>query len=131
MRNRMKFKETLCEIGMFIIMFFAPVKAAIITVIVLGLFDFITGVSASVKQDIPITSRKMYSSVVKVTMYSLLILASHMIEVHLIDYLPLVKMATSTIALVELKSLYENISIVLGLDLWNVVKEQMNKRPSK
>lgn len=123
-----KVSDTCLEVGAFLLMFFAPVKAAIITIIFLGVIDFITGISASYKQGVPITSRRMYSSIVKVTMYSLLIIASHMIEVHLIDYLPLVKMATSSIALVELKSLYENVSTVLGLDLWKALKTVIEKR---
>jgi phage-related holin len=122
------FKRHTGELITFMIMFFSPVKAAILSIILLALFDFITGVSASYKLGNKITSRRMYSSIVKVTMYSTLILASHLIEAHLMDYLPMVKLATSSVALVELKSLYENVSVVLGIDLWSALKAVMDRK---
>ena len=123
-----RFKESCPEIVIFLIAFFSPIAAAIVTVILLGFFDFLTGITAAYKRGNPITSRKMYASIIKVTMYSILIISSHMIELYLLGYLPLVKMATSTIALVELKSLYENISIITGTDIWNKVKKQIDPR---
>lgn len=123
-----RFKNYAAELLTFIIIFFSPVKAAIFSVIVLALFDFVTGLAASRKKDQPWTSRRAYSSIVKVTMYSVLILASHLMETHLIDFLPLVKLATSSIAMVELKSLYENISITLGIDLWKALKNVMDRK---
>lgn len=123
-----RFKSAIPEIIMFLVCFFSPIKAAIISVIFLGLFDFIAGITASYKGGKPITSRKMYASVVKVTMYSILIVTSHMISKYMFALLPLVQIATSVIALVELKSLYENISIILGVDLWNKVKTKIDPR---
>lgn len=121
-------KSKIFNLIFFTACFFSPVKPLVITVVCLGLFDFITGISAAYKHNVPITSKKMYHSVVKVTLYTILILSSYMMEKYLIDYLPVVKLATSTIALVELKSLYENISSILGIDLWKYLKLVFEKK---
>lgn len=123
-------KKHFLELISFAVCFFYPIKPLIISVVVLGLFDFITGVTAAYKYGgwKSISSKKMYHSVVKVTLYSILIAVSFIIEKFMIDYLPLVKLATSCIALVELKSLYENTSSILGIDLWKYMKLAFEKK---
>lgn len=123
-----KFKEIALELGAFILCFFAPLQAVLATVISLGIADFITGICAAYKRDIPITSKKMYHSVVKVTLYTILILVSFMCEKYMFQSLPWTKLATSSIALVELKSIYENVSATLGIDLWKYMKLVFEKK---
>jgi uncharacterized membrane protein HdeD (DUF308 family) len=127
----MQFKKHITELIIVIIMFFSPIHAAILSVFSLGVFDFITGVLASYKRGDKITSRRMFDSIVKITIYSILLCASHIIEVHLITYLPLVKLATSAIAFTELKSLYENIGSILQVDLYGYLKDFLDKRTNK
>jgi phage-related holin len=123
-----KFKLICIEVLAFLFCFFAPIHSVLATVIALGAFDFMTGILASFKCDIPITSKKMYHSVVKVTLYTLLILVSFMCEKYMFKELPWTKLATSSIAMVELKSIYENISAVLGIDLWKYLKLVFEKK---
>lgn len=123
-------KQNLLDIVALIVVFFTPVHAALLTVVALGLVDFITGIWAAKKRQETITSNKMFRSIVKVTIYNLLILISYLVEKYMIDYLPLTKIATSCIAVIEMKSLYENSSDILGIDLWSRVKEFMDKKPN-
>jgi phage-related holin len=123
-----KFKIICIEVLAFLFCFFAPIHSVLITVIALGAFDFISGILASIRCDIPITSKKMYHSVVKVTLYTMLILVSFMCEKYMFKELPWTKLATSSIAMVELKSIYENISAALGIDFWKYLKLVFEKK---
>lgn len=122
-------KQNALDLITLIVIFFAPVHAALLTVIALGITDFITGILAARKRGEIITSNKMFRSIVKVSIYNILILISFMVEKFMIDYLPLTKIATSSIAVIEMKSLYENASDILGIDLWGRVKGFMDKKP--
>ena len=121
-------KHNLLDLVMLVLAFFSPVETAVLAVIVLCFFDTITGIIAAYKRGEKITSNKGFRTIIKIVVYSILILCSHLIEKTLLDYIPLVKIATSAVALIELKSLYENASSILGLDLWKFVKQMMDKK---
>lgn len=121
-------KQHSLDILLLIITFFAPVQAALISIGVLCFFDAITGIFAAKKRGEIIRSNKAFRTIVKMLVYSILVLASHMIEETLLDVIPVTKIATSAVALIELKSLYENASDILGIDLWKFVKNIMDKK---
>lgn len=116
------------DLIMLIVMFFAPVQAALISVGVLCTFDAITGIMAAKKRGELITSNKGFRTIIKMIIYSILVICSHLIEVVMIDFIPVTKIATSAIALIELKSLYENASTILGIDMWKFIKQIMDKK---
>lgn len=102
----------LASSGLVFLSFFfdALQKEAMLAVLILILFDFITGLEAAIKTKTAIKSSKIFRSAVKVAMYFLLISAGFMAE----KAVPLISMIDETIisflAVTELISILENTS---------------------
>jgi uncharacterized membrane protein HdeD (DUF308 family) len=121
------FKKHIVDFMALILIFFTPILPAVYSIIFLGGADFLTGILAAKKRGEEITSNKMFRSIIKVLLYNLLLITSFIVQEHLMTYIPWVKLATSAIATIEIKSLYENASTILGIDLWKYVKNIMDK----
>ncbi len=101
---------------------FAPIKAMILTMLVLVIADLITGVWAAYKTGQPITSAKMRTTVSKLLIYLVAICVGFLVEVYLIDaLLPVSKLIAGAIGMVELTSLLENANKILGTDLFKAL----------
>lgn len=95
--------------------YFAPTKHVIITVMALTLVDLISGLCASWKQSIPITSNNLKRTVLKVAIYQLAVLCAFVVQTELTGPdLPVMKWLTAIIGLVELKSILENLDLISG-----------------
>lgn len=89
---------------------FDPTKTlALTSLLVLIIFDTITGVSASYKNDIPIQSSKMLRSALKVCFYFLFVSAGHLCVYILGDILPIETTVIAFLSLTELVSIAENL----------------------
>lgn len=89
---------------------FDPTKTLALTaLLVLIVFDTITGVSASYKNHIPIESGKMLRSALKVCFYFLFVSAGHLCEFILGSILPIETTVVAFLALTELVSVAENL----------------------
>ena len=100
----------------------APIKAVLTAVGVLVLADLILGIWAAKKRGEVITSRKMYQSVVKCFIYQVTIITGFLVEKYLSgDLLPVTKITGSIIGIVELKSLGENSSVILGQPIMQAI----------
>jgi len=107
--------QGLKTIALAIIAVFAPAKAVLLTVMVLTLCDLATGLLASLKQQIPITSSGLKRTVVKVLVYQTAALSAFLVEQYLTPIeLPVMKMVTGLIGVTELKSVLENLDIISG-----------------
>lgn len=94
---------------------FAPAKAVLLTVMALTICDLISGILASIKQQIPITSSGLKRTVVKVAVYQVAALAAFLVEQYLTPVeMPIMKMVTGLIGMTELKSVLENLDIIAG-----------------
>lgn len=120
--------DTIKKLGFSILTILAPIQAAIITVFVLVLIDFITGIMASRKQGLPITSARLRDSVVKMLVYQSTIILAFVIETYLVKGIPLTNIASSYVGLVELISLNENIEIASGKKLLAGLISQFKKK---
>lgn len=109
--------DTIKKLGFSIVTILAPIQSAIITVFILVLLDCITGIMASRKQGIPITSSGLKDSVIKMFVYQSTIILAFIIETYLVKGIPLTNIASSYVGLVELVSLNENIEIASGKKL--------------
>lgn len=90
--------------------FFDPTKTvALAALLALIIFDTITGVSASYKLGIPIESRKMLRSAIKVCFYFLFVSAGHLCQYILGSILPIETTVIAFLALTELVSIIENL----------------------
>lgn len=99
-------------------------------IIVTGLlisFDFISGMAAAIKRGELLTSRKMSNTISKVIFYNLALFSSMGVQYLLKDIIPVTNIIVGVIAMVEAKSIYENVGFILGIDFWNAIKEYINR----
>ena len=95
--------------------FLTPIQAVLITVGALVWMDFLTGIAASIKNKIPITSYGFKRTVVKVCVYEMAIVLAYVVQLYLTGpAVPVLHLASSLIGLTELKSVYENLNIISG-----------------
>lgn len=104
----------------FVVIIFAPVQGALITAITLGGIDFILGIIASHKEGYKITSRSARRSISKICVYAFAIVLCYHIQDNLLDY-PLLTGITGLIALIEGKSIFENLYRITGVDFLRII----------
>lgn len=107
----------------------APIKAMLIVVGVLIFADLITGIWAAIKREEQIKSAALRRTVSKLFIYQIAIISGYIMQVHLIaDLVPVSNIVAGTIGLVELKSILENGSTILGNDLMKLVLERLGSK---
>lgn len=107
-----------------------PMIGIIIVTGLLIAFDFISGIAAAIKRKEPITSRKMSNTISKIIFYNIALFSSMGVQYLVKDVIPITNIIVGVIALVEAKSIYENIGFVLGIDFWSAIKEYINRPKS-
>jgi phage-related holin len=124
-----KFLAAGLEIVAFIAIFFADLQAAMFAIGFLIMIDTFTGIWASWKTYGPthITSRRAGRIITKLVLYPLSIIVAKVAEQYLAPLIPMTEVVMGVLASVELKSIYEKISILLGFDLWAKLKKQIWK----
>lgn len=120
-----KFAAALPEILAFLAIFFAAIQGALLAIGFLIMADTFTGIWATLKKDgvKSVTSRKAGRILTKLILYPLAIIVAKVAEDHLAPSIPWVEVTAGILAAVEVKSIFENISIVLGFDLWDRIKK--------
>lgn len=123
------FSSAIPEVVAFLVLFFAPIQEAIFAVGFLIMADTFTGIWASWKKGgvESITSRKAGRIITKLILYPTAIIVAKVAENYLAPDLPLIKITTGIVATVEVKSIYEKISMLLGFNLWDKVKKAIWK----
>ena len=107
--------KTIQALTMTVIAVLAPAKAVLITVMALSLVDLILGITASLKRGERINSRGIRKSVLKITLYEVMVICAYIVGKELVGpTLPIMNMATTLIGLTELKSIIENLSLIQG-----------------
>lgn len=105
---------------------FAPIKAGLLTALVLIIADTITGVMAAHKRKEPITSAGLRRSISKLIVYELAILLGYLAEHYLMsDYLPATKIISGMVGAVELKSVLENLDALGGGGLLRTIIDKL------
>lgn len=122
----------LLNFALFIYMYFTATYPSMIVIGLFILFDFITGIWKAKKLDIPITSKKMRNTIGKGCAYMIAILVAHLFELTFsAGVIPLMKIVAFFIASAEIKSIYENLGTVSGLDFWTYIKDKLSGTHSK
>jgi phage-related holin len=111
------------EVLGFLALFFMDIYPALIAVGVLIFADTITGIWKAIRSKQKVESRRMGRIITKLLLYPLCIIVAKAAEDHLAPQIPFVKVTTGIVAVVEIKSIYENASVILGFDLWKKVKD--------
>lgn len=96
---------------------FAPVQSLLLTTGIMIFVDLITGILSARKRGESVTSAGLRRSISKLFVYELTLIMAFLAEKYMSDILPFVKMASGTITLVEMKSIYENLNVISGGEL--------------
>jgi hypothetical protein len=106
---------------------FAPAKGIVLTSFALVLIDLVTGIWAAKKRGEPITSQGLRRTLTKLAVYESALLIAFLAEQYLIsDLLPVSKIVSSYIGVVELKSVLENVNDIGGNDLLKALINKLN-----
>jgi len=121
------------SIAAFLIIFFASIQEALFAVGFLIMVDTGVAIWASWKNHgvASITSRRLGRIITKLVLYPLAIIVAKVAEQYLVPEIPFIKVTTGIVATVEVKSIYEKISLLLGFDLWQRVKKVIWKDKEK
>lgn len=123
---------------LFLIAFLVPINAILIATGVLVFFDFVTGCWKSLSiggwrnrdGNLTLNSRAMSHTITKSTLYVIAILSFHLTEIYLVPEFPLTRIIAGFIGVTELKSISENIGIILKVSLWTYVKDLIYRKKS-
>lgn len=111
-----------------ILLIFAPIKATLITVMVLSMVDLIAGIKASKRRrgKRRITSAGLKRTVIKVLVYELVIVLGFLVEQYMTgDLVPVVKVLAGYIGLTELISVMENIELATGMPVVKLLTKKI------
>jgi len=124
---------TIAEILAFITIFFSELQSALIAVGFLIMMDTFTGIWGSwkTKGRKSIHSSKIGRIISKLILYQLAIIVAKVAETYLSPVIPWVDVTAGILAIIEVKSIFENISIILGFDLWDRVRKSIWKDKGK
>lgn len=108
---------------------FLPIWPALLALFGFCVIDFITGVMRSKKLGITFSSTRIRLSVNKLAVYFFLILTTHIFQKVFANPLGLnvYKFLVFFFSTIEVVSIYENLSVVLGVDLVKAFKSSISK----
>lgn len=108
---------------------FAPIKAALLTMLTLIGVDLITALLACKKAGEPITSNGLRRTLIKAAVYGTAICLGFLTETYLTgDLMPITKIITGYIGITELLSVLENINELGNNNLLKKLLEKLNQK---
>jgi hypothetical protein len=129
----MNFKESIShyflEVSAFLTLFFTELSSALYAIGFLIMVDTFLGIWAAKNTGgwKSITSRKAGRIISKLIVYPLAIMVAKVAQEYLSPSIPWIDVTTGIIATVEVKSIFENSSIILGYNLWEKIKKAIWK----
>lgn len=121
----MDFFSVLAWIGVFL----SPVKELIFVLLFFIIIDFFTGAWNSVRKGEKFHSKKIGNTVSKIILYTLGVIVAHVAQKYIFpDQIPFISIITGFICMTEIKSIYENISEITGIDIWKQVMYYINSK---
>lgn len=104
----------------------APIHSVMIVAGILIFIDLITGIWAALKRNEPISSAALRRTVSKFFIYQIAIISAFIVQKFLLnDLIPASNLVAGVIGMVELKSVLENASKILGTDVFKLVLEKL------
>jgi Bacteriophage holin family len=105
----------------FILWLLAPIQAALISSMALVALDFVLGVGVSRKNGLKITSNGFKRTAVKLLVYLSLIVLASIVERFMAPQMPLSHIASGFVGMTELKSCLENIQLLTGVGISDII----------
>lgn len=109
-----------------LLIFLAPIKAVMLATGFLIMADLITGVWAAHKRKEKITSNGLRNTITKMFAYQACIITGFVVESHLLPEIPFVKVIAAMIAITEVKSFFENMHVISGIDFWSELLKKVH-----
>lgn len=107
----------------------APIEKVLVTTIALVFTDMAAGVWAAKKRGEQIQSAKLGNTARKLVVYLALLILGYFVEIELLSSaIPLVKLLSGVVAVVEMKSLLENSEDILGQPIFKALIEKLSKK---
>lgn len=105
--------------------FLEPLSVLMLWFLIFVACDMVTGIAASIKERIIITSHGLQRTVVKFLMYSMTIVLLHAIDVYMliVAHLGLAKIGATIICGIELYSILENCYRITGNEVFKVLTQ--------
>lgn len=108
---------------------FAPAKPMLVTVGVLVIVDLITGILAARKRGEPITSSGLRRTVAKMFIFQAAVLMAFLTETYMTgDLVPVCKIVSAFIGLVEYTSILENLNEINGSPIFQRLIRMLSKK---
>lgn len=118
--------SSLAKVGFWLLIFTRPAHDSMLAVIALVFADLIAGIWAAAKRGDKITSYGLRRTITtKILPYQFAILCSLVVEQEILPSIPLMKATAGFVAVAELKSVFENLSQITGLDFWSAIREKL------
>jgi len=117
------------EVLAFLAVFFIELSAALYAIGFLVMADTFLGIWAAKQTGgwKSITSRKAGRIISKLIVYPLAIIVAKVAQTYLTPTIPWIDVTAGIIATVEVKSIFENSSVILGYNLWQKIKKAIWK----
>lgn len=119
------------EILAFLAIFFAPILGALIAIGVLIGIDTFTGIWAAKRRGEKVNSKQGRNIVPKLILYPTALIVAEIAREYLAPAIPWTDVTGGVLATIEVKSIFENISDILGYDLWKRVKASLSNDKTK
>ncbi len=110
--------------------FLAPIGPSLIAVTFLIIADFVFGVMVARKNGIPIQSREMKKTLMKLFIYESMVLVGFLLDKFFIPFDLVVKLTMFGVGIVECKSIMESFQKLTGISLWTMLREKLTAMAS-
>lgn len=122
-------KDLILNTALAIAMVFSPIKATLITVMVLTALDLVSGLLAAIKRKEPITSTGLKRTVIKILAYETTVMLGYLVQQYMTGpMVPVVNILAGLIGITELKSVLENIESLTGITLMQVLIDKLSQQ---
>lgn len=115
----------------FLSAFFAGIQVALGAIFILIIIDLVFGLIAAKHNNHVITSYKLSKTAIKLFVYELLIISSHLTELYLFKVVPLVSLTIGFLGVIEFLSISEKFTSITGVPFVKYIKEIIFKKLKK
>lgn len=121
-------KDTIVKLFLSALAYFSDLQPMVYAVLAFVFIDLLTGLYASWILKIPIQSSRLRKTVEKFVFYIIAIVCANVLEKEFLDFANIDRIVAAFIALTEVKSIFENITKITGLKIfdaiWHLIKNQ-------
>jgi phage-related holin len=120
-----KFYDNITLYTLSLLAILAPIKATLLVVGFLIIVDLITGILKAKKEKKDISSARLRDSISKMLIYHTAVISGYVVQTWMLPEIAIVKIVSGLIGAVELKSIYENLNVLHGSDIFKVLLDKL------